>query len=101
MLICAVFYFGGVWGVERELPLHHADFQSCANIQDDQLFVEGEKDFVAFWEKEALAIDWFQKWDKPLIWEPPYAKWFETGLLNVSYNCLDRHLQKGLGEKSP
>ncbi len=99
MLISLFFCCTTAWSVEKESCFHHADFESCANIRDDRLFIEGEKDFVAFWEKEALALDWFRTWDEPLDWQPPYAKWFESGLLNVSYNCLDRHLQKGLGEK--
>ena len=47
---------------------------------------------VRFWEKEARALDWFKPWRKALEWKPPYAKWFVGGKLNVSYNCLDRHV---------
>jgi len=47
----------------------------------------------AFWAKQAEELHWFKKWDKTLEWELPFAKWFGGGELNVSYNCLDRHLE--------
>ncbi|MEM1524854.1 MAG: acetate--CoA ligase, partial [Nitrososphaerales archaeon] len=46
-----------------------------------------------FWAEEARKIDWFKTWDKVLEWDPPFARWFVGGLLNVSYNCVDRHYQ--------
>jgi acetyl-CoA synthetase len=45
-----------------------------------------------FWADIAKEIDWYSKWKKVLTWKPPFAKWFEGGKLNVSQNCLDRHL---------
>ncbi|MEM2339041.1 MAG: acetate--CoA ligase [Nitrososphaerales archaeon] len=45
------------------------------------------------WAEEARKIDWFKTWDKVLEWDPPFARWFVGGLLNVSYNCVDRHYQ--------
>ncbi len=45
-----------------------------------------------FWEAEARRLDWFKSWRKVLEWKPPHAKWFIGGKLNVSYNCLDRHV---------
>ncbi len=45
-----------------------------------------------FWAKMAGELDWFKKWTKVLEWKLPYAKWFVGGKLNISYNCLDRHL---------
>jgi len=45
-----------------------------------------------FWAKIASELDWFQKWKKVLVWDPPFAKWFVGGKINISYNCLDRHL---------
>ena len=51
------------------------------------------KDIEGFWAKVASdEIDWFKKWDRVLDWKPPFARWFVGGELNVSYNCLDRHL---------
>src|SRR5262245_21441731 len=45
-----------------------------------------------FWSKAAESLHWFTRWRKVLRWNPPFAKWFVGGKLNVSYNCLDRHL---------
>jgi acetyl-CoA synthetase len=47
---------------------------------------------VRFWEARARELTWFKPWKKALEWKPPYAKWFVGGKLNVSYNCLDRHV---------
>jgi acetyl-CoA synthetase len=47
----------------------------------------------AFWARMAEELHWFRKWDKVLNWEPPHAEWFVGGKINVSYNCLDRHLE--------
>ena len=55
-----------------------------------------DKDPQRFWAKMAKEhVDWFQPWKKVLDWKPPSAKWFIGGKLNVSYNCLDRHLEGG------
>lgn len=62
-----------------------------------------------FWAKEAKReLSWFNKWDTVLAWHPerigtssqPYVQWFVGGKLNVSYNCLDRHIRAGRGDKS-
>ena len=45
-----------------------------------------------FWSNEANNLLWFKKWDKILDWNPPFAKWFVGGQLNVSVNCVDRHI---------
>jgi acetyl-CoA synthetase len=45
-----------------------------------------------YWAGWAEELDWFRKWDRVLEWNPPYAKWFVGGQLNVAHNCLDRHL---------
>ncbi|MDE1826408.1 MAG: acetate--CoA ligase [Thaumarchaeota archaeon] len=51
-------------------------------------------DYVKFWEEEANKLHWFEKWDKTLEWNPPFAKWFVNGKLNASYNALDVVVQK-------
>ncbi len=53
-----------------------------------------------FWEGPASELHWFKKWDKVLDWKPPYAKWFAGGKTNISYNCLDVNIQKGLRNKA-
>ena len=69
------------------------EFAKQANINDPGVYDEANRDFEAFWAKFAEELDWFKKWDKVLDWDPPHAKWFEGGKINVSYNCLDRHLK--------
>ena len=44
-----------------------------------------------FWAEQARNLDWFKPWDKVLEWDPPWSNWFAGGLLNASYNCVDRH----------
>jgi acetyl-CoA synthetase len=46
----------------------------------------------AFWAEQAGALAWIRKWDRVLDWQPPFARWFDGGLLNLSANCLDRHV---------
>ncbi len=58
-----------------------------------QLYEKAQADPETFWaELAAQELHWFQPWDKVLDWQPPFAKWFVNGKLNLSYNCLDRHL---------
>src|SRR5579884_1800311 len=53
-----------------------------------------------FWAKEARQrLSWFKDFDTVLEWNPPYAKWFLGGRLNVAYNCIDRHVEQGRGDK--
>ncbi len=74
-----------------------ADFSAKAHIKSfdeyEKIYSEAEKDPVAYWESVAENLHWFEKWDKPLEWNEPHAKWFLGGKINVSYNCLDRHLE--------
>ncbi len=59
-----------------------------------------ERDYVAFWEHQARErLTWDTPFDKTLEWEVPFAKWFLGGKLNVAYNCVDRHVANGLGDR--
>ncbi len=69
-----------------------ADFRQAAAVADDAPYVEARADREAFWASWAEKLHWFRKWDTVLEWEPPFARWFVGGKLNVAYNCLDRHL---------
>ena len=69
------------------------EFKKQANISDPKVYEEARRDPEAFWARFAGELDWFKKWDRVLDWDPPFAKWFVGGKLNVSYNCLDRHLK--------
>jgi acetyl-CoA synthetase len=76
-----------------------ADFAQQANASDPAIYDEAERDFEAWWEKWAKELDWFEPWQTVLEWNPPWAKWFKEGKLNVSHNCLDRHVEAGKGDK--
>ena len=69
-----------------------ADFAAKA-AATPELYQRAASDRLAFWEAEARALDWSEPWSRVLEWTPPHAKWFVGGKLNVSVNCLDRHLK--------
>jgi acetyl-CoA synthetase len=82
---------------EKRLFSPSSEFSENANIksidQYQQLYEQAKSDPEGFWGNLAeTELDWFQKWDKVLDWQPPFAKWFINGKINISYNCLDRHL---------
>src|SRR5215211_7234244 len=75
-------------------------FREQALYSDPSICDEAEADFEGFWAQQAEALHWEQRWDRVLDWSsPPFAKWFVGGTLNVSYNCLDRHVEAGLGDR--
>jgi len=73
-----------------------AEFAQQAHVKSfeeyERLYAEAAADPEAFWAKQAEDLHWFKKWDTVLEWNEPFAKWFVGGKLNISYNCLDRHL---------
>jgi acetyl-CoA synthetase len=72
------------------------EFARQANAQPDIY----ERDFEEFWETEGRErVTWFEPFDKLLEWEPPYAKWYLGGKLNICFNCVDRHVEAGNGDK--
>ncbi len=82
---------------EKRLFNPAADFSQQAHIKSlaeyEQLYEQAKADPAAFWAKLAEEeLDWFQKWDTVMDWQPPFVKWFVGGKLNISHNCLDRHL---------
>ena len=84
---------------ERTFP-PSGDFVGKANMADPDIYEKARQDPEAFWARLAEELDWFQKWDRVLEWDPPFAKWFVGGKLNVSYNCIDRHLTAGRRNKA-
>ncbi|MSR22736.1 MAG: acetate--CoA ligase [Gemmatimonadetes bacterium] len=84
---------------ERRFPPSEA-FRARAHVSTDDVWAEAAKDPEGYWARWAGELEWFRKWDRVLEWEPPHAKWFTGGRLNVSYNCLDRHLEGGRAEKT-
>ncbi len=74
-------------------------FAAHANAAPE-LYDRAERDFEAFWAAEAeQRLSWIRPWDKVLEWDLPYAKWFLGGQLNAAYNCVDRHVERGIGTK--
>ncbi len=82
---------------ERRFPPAE-EFAAQANAKAD-LYDVAAKDRLAFWEEQARALAWDKPWDRVLEWEPPFAKWFSGGTLNVAYNCVDRHVEAGHGDQ--
>ncbi|HLI23312.1 MAG TPA: acetate--CoA ligase [Acidimicrobiales bacterium] len=76
------------------------DVKKRAWITDSSIYEEAARDWQGFWAGQAEElVDWYQKWDAVLEWDLPFAKWFVGGQLNVSYNCLDRHVEAGRGDR--
>ncbi len=71
------------------------EFAAQANAGPDVY----ERDFEELWRTEAGRLDWFEPWQTLYEWEPPYAKWYLGGKLNVCFNCVDRHVEAGLGDR--
>ncbi len=83
---------------ERRFP-PAPEFAAQANVKAD-VYEEAAKDRIAFWEKQARRLTWTKPWTQALDWSgAPFAKWFVGGELNVAYNCLDRHVEAGLGDR--
>jgi len=74
-------------------------FRAAANFNDDGIYARAAADREAYWAGWAERLDWFEPWHTVLEWEPPYAKWFLGGKLNVSHNCLDRHVHAGKADR--
>ena len=66
-----------------------ADFRRSAHVSDPRVY---DQDAEAFWAAQANELDWIQKWKTVCEWNPPHAKWFVGGKLNISANCVDRHV---------
>jgi acetyl-CoA synthetase len=77
-----------------------AEFREHALLNDPAIYEEAARDPQAWWAAQAETLHWFQKWDRVLDDDdPPFYKWFTGGTLNVSYNCLDRHVMAGRGDR--
>jgi len=80
---------------ERRYPPSE-EFARQANAQPDIY----DQDFETFWEREGRErVTWFEPFSKLYEWDPPYAKFFLGGKLNVCFNCVDRHVEDGAGSK--
>jgi acetyl-CoA synthetase len=76
----------------RKFPPPKA-FTKAARVKSPRIYAEARRNPVRFWERQAKELRWIKPWRKALEWKLPYAKWFVGGKLNVSDNCLDRHVE--------
>jgi acetyl-CoA synthetase len=77
-----------------------AEFRAQALLTDPAIYEEADQDWQGWWVKQAEELHWFKKWDTVLDdSNPPFYKWFVGGQLNVAYNCVDRHVEAGLGDR--
>jgi acetyl-CoA synthetase len=76
------------------------EFKKSSRIVDAEIYDEAERDYEGFWARQAAElVDWTEEWHTILEWDLPFAKWFVGGTLNVSFNCLDRHVAAGHGDQ--
>src|SRR5690349_934290 len=77
------------------------EFRQQAIVSDDSLYEEAEKDFEGFWARQSdELLDWFEDPSQTLDdSNAPFYKWFPDGKLNVTHNCLDRHIEAGNGDR--
>ena len=77
-----------------------SDFVAAAHVSDESMYSEASADHEKFWDRQARElVDWNEPWTQVCEWDLPYSEWFVGGKLNVSYNCLDRHVLAGRGSK--
>ena len=70
-----------------------------AVVRDHGLYEQAATDPAGFWAGQARALSWFEPFGSVLNRRLPFAEWFVGGRLNVAFNCLDRHVEAGLGDK--
>jgi acetyl-CoA synthetase len=89
-----------VYEVEDRRFAPSAEFQAAAHTSDQSLYEEAAADFEAFWARQARELlTWRKDFSTVLEWDLPFAKWFADGQLNMSENCLDRHVEAGNGDR--
>jgi acetyl-CoA synthetase len=76
------------------------EFRSRALINDPQIYAQAARDPEAFWAGFAKELEWIKPWSTVLEWKPPDAKWFVGGQINISANCLDRHVRTARRNKA-
>ena len=76
------------------------EFARDALLNDPAVYEQAAADPLAWWEEQARELDWFSEWDTTLDdSNPPFYKWFIGGTINASHNCLDRHIEAGIGDR--
>ena len=84
---------------EQRLFEPPGEFAARALVADPGIYERADADLAAFWAEQAERLSWFKRWDSVMEWTPPWVRWFSGGELNASYNCLDRHVEAGGGDK--
>jgi acetyl-CoA synthetase len=84
---------------EQRLFEPPGEFAARALVGDRSIYQRADADPEAFWAEQAERLTWFKRWDSVMEWTPPWVRWFSGGELNASYNCLDRHVEAGGGDK--
>ena len=112
----------GGYGVTEEASFHMSEQNISSTMQENRLFPpppgfaakahiksreeydrmyrESIDDPESFWGRAAEPLHWFKRWDRVLDWKVPFARWFVGGKTNVAYNCLDRQIELGRGDKT-
>ena len=84
---------------QRKFPPSEA-FKKSAHVVGTHLYDEANADYEAFWARQAEElVSWSTPWNTVCEWKSPFSRWFIGGTLNVAYNCLDRHVEAGRGDK--
>ncbi len=90
--------------IEERIFLPPKEFSEQAHIKSfaeyEQIYDQAAENPEEFWASAAESLHWFKKWERVLEWNEPFAKWFVGGTLNISYNCLDRHLETSRRNKA-
>ncbi|MGH7807658.1 MAG: acetate--CoA ligase [Thermodesulfobacteriota bacterium] len=76
------------------------DFVEKAHVKNEAIYKKASRNSEAFWEGFAKELHWYKKWKKVLDWKTPHSEWFVGGKINVSYNCLDRHIDTSRKNKA-
>jgi acetyl-CoA synthetase len=74
------------------------ELPASANVTAEA-YERAAEDRLGFWAEQAQRLQWDRPWDEVLDWQPPFAKWFVGGQLNVAVNCVDRHVEAGNGDR--
>ncbi len=85
---------------ERRSFVPSPEWRQSANIADPGIYDRAAADLEGFWAGFARELEWMRPWDSVLEWHSPHAKWFPGGQLNISANCLDRHVRTARRNKA-
>ncbi|HET8990371.1 MAG TPA: acetate--CoA ligase [Acidimicrobiales bacterium] len=86
------------WLAETRSFAPSSEFTAQANV-GSEIYAEADADPVAYWRRQADRLTWTKEPTVTLEWDLPFAKWFSDGELNAAYNCVDRHVEAGRGDK--